>query len=67
MSNFTPVASSIGGALLGLGYPPPLTMLFACGPGLVTAGLVTLLGRHRRGRGPAVAVAATAAAGTFMS
>jgi AAHS family 4-hydroxybenzoate transporter-like MFS transporter len=57
----------VGGALLGLGYPPPLTMLFACGPGLVTAGLVTLLGRHRRGGVPAVAVAATAAAGTFMS
>jgi MFS transporter, AAHS family, 4-hydroxybenzoate transporter len=37
----------VGGALLGLGLPPTQIMLFACGPGLVTAGLVTLLGRHR--------------------
>ncbi|MFI5001617.1 MAG: MFS transporter, partial [Reyranellales bacterium] len=39
----------VGGALLGLGLPPTQVMLFACGPGLVTAALVTILGVHRRG------------------
>jgi AAHS family 4-hydroxybenzoate transporter-like MFS transporter len=38
----------VGGALLGLGLPPSEILLFACGPGLVTALLVTILGRHRR-------------------
>ena len=38
----------IGGALLGLGLPPSEVMLFACGPGLVTALLVTILGRLRQ-------------------
>jgi AAHS family 4-hydroxybenzoate transporter-like MFS transporter len=38
----------IGGALLGLGLPPSEVMLFACGPGLVTALLVTVLGRLRQ-------------------
>jgi AAHS family 4-hydroxybenzoate transporter-like MFS transporter len=42
----------VGGALLGLGFPPAQIMLFACGPGLVTATLVTALGYHRRGRVP---------------
>ena len=40
----------IGGALLGLGLAPTTVMLFACGPGLVTAALVMVLGLHRRGR-----------------
>jgi AAHS family 4-hydroxybenzoate transporter-like MFS transporter len=39
----------IGGALLGLGLAPTTVMLFACGPGVVTAALVTILGWHRRG------------------
>jgi AAHS family 4-hydroxybenzoate transporter-like MFS transporter len=38
----------IGGALLGLGLPPTEVMLFACGPGFITAGLVTILGRLRQ-------------------
>ncbi len=37
----------VGGALLGLGFPPQEIMMFACGPGLVTAALVVLLGWHR--------------------
>ncbi len=37
----------VGGALLGLGFPPKEIMMFACGPGLVTAALVALLGWHR--------------------
>jgi len=40
----------VGGVLLGLGLPPTKIMLFACGPGLITALLVVLLGRHRRSR-----------------
>ena len=40
----------VGGALLGLGLAPTTVMLFACGPGLVTAALVMALGWHRRGR-----------------
>jgi MFS transporter, AAHS family, 4-hydroxybenzoate transporter len=40
----------VGGALLALGLPPTKIMLFACGPGLVTAALVTILGRHRKTR-----------------
>jgi AAHS family 4-hydroxybenzoate transporter-like MFS transporter len=43
----------IGGALLGLGLAPTTVMLFACGPGVLTAVLVTILGLHRRGRLPA--------------
>ncbi len=39
----------VGGALLGLGVPPTEVMLFASGPGLVTAGLVAYLGLHRHG------------------
>jgi MFS transporter, AAHS family, 4-hydroxybenzoate transporter len=38
----------IGGALLGLGLAPTTIMLFACGPGVLTAVLVTILGLHRR-------------------
>jgi AAHS family 4-hydroxybenzoate transporter-like MFS transporter len=40
----------VGGALLGLDLAPTTVMLFACGPGLLTAALVMALGRHRRGR-----------------
>ncbi|HZP99439.1 MAG TPA: aromatic acid/H+ symport family MFS transporter [Reyranella sp.] len=40
----------VGGALLGLGLPPNEVMMFAVGPGLVTAGLVTWLGLHRKAR-----------------
>ena len=36
--------------MLGLGLAPTTVMLFACGPGLVTAALVLALGWHRRGR-----------------
>ena len=36
--------------VLGLGLAPTTVMLFACGPGLVTAALVMALGWHRRGR-----------------
>jgi len=39
----------VGGALLGFGLPPDKVMLFACGPGLVTALLVVVLGAQRRG------------------
>lgn len=42
------VGPIIGGALLGLGLPPTEIMLFACGPGLLTAVLVTWLGHYRR-------------------
>jgi MFS family permease len=38
----------VGGALLGLGLPPTQVMLFAAGPGLVTAALVAALALHRR-------------------
>ena len=38
----------VGGALLGLGLPANQVMMFAVGPGLVTAVLVTWLGVHRR-------------------
>ncbi len=37
----------VGGALLGLGMPANQVMMFAVGPGLVTAALVTWLGIHR--------------------
>jgi AAHS family 4-hydroxybenzoate transporter-like MFS transporter len=40
----------VGGLLLALHLPPTQILLFACGPGLVTATLVTLLGRHRLAR-----------------
>jgi len=38
----------VGGALLALGLKPTTVMLFACGPGVVTAALVVALGVHRR-------------------
>ncbi len=38
----------VGGALLQFGLPPNEVMMFAVGPGLVTAALVTWLGLHRR-------------------
>ena len=38
----------VGGALLSLGLPATTVMLFACGPGLLTAILVIVLGQHRR-------------------
>jgi AAHS family 4-hydroxybenzoate transporter-like MFS transporter len=40
----------VGGTLLALGLKPTTVMLFACGPGVVTAALVVALGMHRRGR-----------------
>ena len=40
----------VGGVLLGIGLPPAEVTMFACGPGLVTAALVLLLGWHRAGR-----------------
>lgn len=43
----------VGGALLGLGLAPTTVMLFACGPGVVTAALVIALGLHRRERATA--------------
>jgi AAHS family 4-hydroxybenzoate transporter-like MFS transporter len=38
----------VGGALLSFGLPATTVMLFACGPGLLTAILVFVLGQHRR-------------------
>jgi AAHS family 4-hydroxybenzoate transporter-like MFS transporter len=53
----------VGGALLGLGFPPAEIMLFAGGPGLLTAALVTALGRHRRRRVPDALSSGAAVAG----
>jgi AAHS family 4-hydroxybenzoate transporter-like MFS transporter len=44
------VGPIVGGTLLGLGLPPAQVMLFAAGPGLVTAALVALLAVRRRER-----------------
>ncbi len=38
----------VGGVLLGLGRPPSEVLLYAAGPGLVTAALVLFLGYYRR-------------------
>src|SRR5262249_25798186 len=43
----------VGGVLLGFGLAPTRIMLFACAPALITAILVTVLGRHRGARAPA--------------
>jgi AAHS family 4-hydroxybenzoate transporter-like MFS transporter len=40
----------VGGALLAIGLKPTTVMLFACGPGVITAALVVVLGLHRRAR-----------------
>ena len=45
----------VGGALLGLGLPPTEIMLFAAGPGLVTAALVAFLGLHRKANSTRIA------------
>jgi AAHS family 4-hydroxybenzoate transporter-like MFS transporter len=45
------IGPAVGGALLGFGLPPDRVMLFACGPALITAILVTILGEHRRRAG----------------
>lgn len=44
-----------GGALLGIGLPPTEIMLFAAGPGLVTAALVAFLGHHRKAKSAPIA------------
>jgi MFS transporter, AAHS family, 4-hydroxybenzoate transporter len=52
----------VGGVLLALGWPATQIMLFACGPGLLTAALVVLLGRHRAGARALTATSPRAAA-----
>jgi AAHS family 4-hydroxybenzoate transporter-like MFS transporter len=47
------IGPALGGALLGVGIPADEVMLFACGPAVITALLVAVLGLRRRGAQPA--------------